>query len=325
MTTRSISIGGRAIGAGAPTYVIAELSGNHNGSLDRALEIVDIVATSGADAIKLQTYTADSLTIDSDAPPFLISGGTPWDGRRLHELYAEAATPWGWMEHLFERARYRGLHVFSTPFDQQAIDLLEELEPPAHKVASFELVDLELLRAVASTGRPVIVSTGMATTDEIDEAVETLQAGGSEDIVLLRCNSAYPAPPAEMDLRSIPDMEARWGLPIGLSDHTLSNTAAIVAVSLGACVIEKHVTLSRSDPGPDSAFSLEPDELRDLVRMVREAESSLGTVRYGPSPSEQRSTTFRRSLFVVKDVSRRRAAHRGVDPVHPAQRRATSP
>jgi pseudaminic acid synthase len=298
-----VSIGGRPIGRGEPTFVIAELSGNHNGSLARAMEIVDAVSESGADAVKLQTYTADSLTLDSGAPSFLIEGGTPWDGRRLHELYREAATPWDWMEPLFERARARGLQVFSTPFDQAAIDLLEGLNPPAHKVASFELVDLQLLRAVAETGRPIIASTGMASEREIDEAVTALRSSGADELVLLRCNSSYPAPAREMDLRSIADMARRWGVPIGLSDHTMSNTASIVAVTLGACVIEKHVTLSRADPGPDSSFSLEPDELRDLVTSVRETEASLGTVRYGPSPSEAASVVFRRSLFAVEEIA----------------------
>lgn len=299
----AVSIGGRRVGAGEPTYVIAEVSGNHNGSLDRAMEIIDAAAVAGADAVKFQTYTADSLTIDSGAPPFLIGGGTPWDGRRLHDLYREAATPWEWMAPMFERARRHGLHAFSTPFDRAAIDLLESLDPPAHKIASFELVDLELLRAVAATGRPVIASTGMATAEEIDEAVATLRANGTRDLVLLRCNSAYPAPTSEMDLRSIQDMAQRWSVPVGLSDHTLTNTASIVAVTMGACVVEKHVTITRSDPGPDSTFSLQPEELRDLVSSLREAESALGAVRYGPSPSEAPSVVFRRSLFAVADIA----------------------
>jgi pseudaminic acid synthase len=299
---RPVTIAGRQVGPGAPTYVIAELSGNHNGDLGRALAIIDAVAESGADAVKLQTYTADTLTIDSDAPPFLVGGGTAWDGRRLHDLYEEAATPWSWMAPLFDHARGAGLDVFSTPFDATAIELLEALDPPAHKVASFELVDLELLRAVGATGRPVIASTGMATPAEIDEAVAVLRAAGTAELVLLRCNSAYPAATAEMDLITIADMAQRWDCPIGLSDHTLTSTAAVVAVALGACVLEKHVTLERADGGPDSSFSLEPHELAELVANVREAESSLGSVRYGPSPSEASSLAFRRSLFVVEDV-----------------------
>lgn len=296
-------IGGRTVGAGAPVYVIAELSGNHNGDLGRALAIVDAAAEAGADAVKLQTYTADSLTIDSDEPSFVIGAGTPWEGRRLYELYEEAATPWDWTEALFERARGHGLDVFSTPFDAAAVELLEALDPPAHKVASFELVDHGLLRTIAATGRTVLLSTGMATVDEVDEAVAVLRDVGAGDVVLLRCTSAYPADPASMDLRSIPDMAARWQVPIGLSDHTISNTSTVAAVALGACLVEKHLTLDRRDPGPDSSFSLEPAELAALVAEVRVAEAALGSVRYGPTPEEAPSVVFRRSLFVVRDVA----------------------
>lgn len=302
-TVPTAPIGDVEVGPGRPTFVIAELSGNHNGDLGRAKAIVDAAAEAGADAVKLQTYTPDSLTIDSDAPPFLIGGGTPWDGRRLYELYGEAATPWAWTEPLFAHAREAGLQVFSTPFDEAAIALLESLDPPAHKVASFELIDHGLLRAVAATGRTIVASTGMATAAEIDESVAVLRSAGAGDIVLLRCNSAYPADPREMDLRTIPDMAARWNVPVGLSDHTISNTASIAAVSLGACVLEKHLTLSRTDPGPDSAFSLEPAELAALVAHVREVEAAMGTVRYGPTAGEAPSRVFRRSLFVVADVA----------------------
>ena len=295
-------LGHRVVGTGRPTYVIAELSGNHNGDLGRARAIIEAAAAAGADALKIQTYRADSLTIDSRAAPFVIGGGTPWDGRTLYRLYEEAATPYEWTEPLFTHARSLGLDVLSTPFDAEAVALLEDLEPAAHKVASFELVDHELLRTVARTGRTVVLSTGMATLDEVDEAVTVLREGGAGALVLLRCTSAYPADPAEMDLRSIPAMAARWDVPIGLSDHTLSPTASLVAVSLGACVLEKHVTLARQDPGPDSAFSLEPAELTALVAAVREAEAALGTVRFGPSASEVPSQVFRRSLFVVEDV-----------------------
>lgn len=298
-----VRIGDRPVGGDAPVYVIAELSGNHNGDLGRALAIVDAAAEAGADAIKLQTYTASSLTIDSDAPPFLIGGGTPWDGRRLYELYQEAATPWAWTERLFDHGRSLGLDVFSTPFDADAVALLEPLDPPAHKVASFELVDHGLLRTVAATGRPVILSTGMATDDEIDEAVAVLRSEGAGDIVLLRCVSAYPARPESMDLRTIADMAARWRVPIGLSDHTLSNVASITAVALGACAVEKHLTLDRSDPGPDSAFSLEPHELAALVADLRTTQAALGSVRYGPTADEAPSRVFRRSLFIVEDVA----------------------
>lgn len=301
--TASAAIGARTVGAGWPTYVIAELSGNHNGDLGRALAIIDAAAEAGADAVKLQTYTADSLTIDSGAPPFIISGGTPWDGRRLYDLYREAATPLAWTEQLFERGRSHGLDVFSTPFDAAAVDLLEALDPPAHKVASFELVDHGLLQRVGATGRAVVASTGMATAEEIDEAVGVLRQAGCHDLVLLRCTSAYPARPESMDLRTIPDMAARWSVPIGLSDHTLDHVSSITSVALGACMIEKHLTLRRSDPGPDSAFSLEPHELAELVTAVRTAEAALGSVRYGPSPEERSSRVFRRSLFVVADVA----------------------
>lgn len=301
--TPSATVNGRHIGPGYPVYVIAEVSANHNGSLDRALEIISAAADAGADAVKFQTYSADSLTIDSDAPSFRIGGGTLWDGQRLYDLYQAAATPSEWMPAMFERARSAGIDAFSTPFDEAALTLLEDLDPPAHKVASFELVDLELLRAVGSTARPVIASTGMATVEEIDRAVAALRESGTTDLVLLRCNSAYPAPTDEMDLRSIADMQVRWDVPVGLSDHTLSDTAAVVAVALGACVLEKHLTLARTDGGPDSGFSLEPDELRQLVSTIREAESALGSIRYGASPSELPSLVFRRSLFIIKDIA----------------------
>lgn len=303
MDAPTARIGTRLVGGGAAPYVIGEVSGNHNGDLDRALAIIDAVAEAGADAVKLQTYTADTMTLPCDEPPFIVGGGTPWDGQRLYDLYEQAATPWEWMEPLFEHARSLGLDVFSTPFDETAIEFLETLDPPAYKVASFELVDHGLLRSIAGTGRSVIVSTGMADESEISEALDVLQSAGAGDTVLLRCNSAYPASPEEMDLRTIPDMQQRWRVPIGLSDHTLTTTAAVAAVALGACVIEKHVTLARSDGGPDAAFSLEPGELAALVTSVREAHGALGTVRYGPSASEAPSTVFRRSLFVVKDVA----------------------
>jgi N-acetylneuraminate synthase len=297
------SIGGRTVGPGQRAYVIAELSGNHHGDLGRALAIVDAAAEAGVDAVKLQTYTADSLTIDSPAPPFRISGGTPWDGRRLYQLYQEAATPWSWTGPLFERARGLGLDVFSTPFDAEAVTLLEAFDPPAHKVASFELVDHGLLRTIAATGRCVVLSTGMATRDEIDEAVEVLRDGGTTDLVLLRCTSAYPARPESMDLRTIPDMVDRWQVPVGLSDHTLGPESTIAAIALGACVVEKHLTLDRREPGPDAAFSLEPAEFAALVAAVHTTEAALGAIRYGPSADEAPSRVFRRSLFVVADVA----------------------
>jgi N-acetylneuraminate synthase len=298
-----LDIAGRRIGDGHPAYVIAELSANHHGEYDRALELLRAAHAAGADAVKLQTYTADTMTLASDAPPFRIGEGTLWEGRNLHDLYEEAAMPWDWQPKLKAEADALGIHLFSTPFDGSALDFLEDLGVPAYKIASFEIVDLALVREVAATGRPVIISTGMANDAEIDAALTAATTAGAGGVALLRCNSAYPASAAEMDLRTIPDMVARWGVPVGLSDHTLGTTAAITAIALGACIIEKHFTLSRSEPGPDSAFSLEPNEFRLLVDAVRDAEASLGTVRYGPSPSERASLAFRRSLFVVADVA----------------------
>lgn len=296
-------IGGRPVGPGRPVYVIAELSANHGHDLGTALAIVEAAAEAGADAVKLQTYTADTMTIDSDAPPFRIGDGTLWAGRNLYELYEEAATPWEWHEALQARASDLGLDLFSTPFDPSAVDFLRDLGTPAMKIASFELVDLDLIRAAAATGQPLIISTGMATEAEIDDAVSAATGAGATGVILLRCNSSYPAPVEEMDLRAIPAMAERWGLPVGFSDHTLGTTAAIVAVTLGACVIEKHLTLRRADGGPDAAFSLEPGEFTAMVEAVREAEASLGAVRFGPSEHERHSLAFRRSLFVVADVA----------------------
>jgi N-acetylneuraminate synthase len=242
------------------------------------------------------------MTLDLPDPLFQVGGGTLWDGRSLYDLYAEAATPWEWYGELAQVGEQAGVAVFSTPFDRTAVDFLEPFAPPAYKVASFELVDLPLIRDVAATGRPVIMSTGMASIAEIDAAVATAVEAGAGGVVLLRCNSGYPAEPAEMDLGTIPDMVARWGVPVGLSDHTLSSTATIAAVALGACVVEKHFTLSRGEPGADSAFSIEPGELAGLVRSVREAEAALGSVRYGPSPSERKSLALRRSVLAVRDI-----------------------
>lgn len=288
---------------GDRVWVVAELSGNHNGEKQRALDLIAAAADAGADAVKFQTYTPDSLTIDADTDAFRIGAGTPWEDRRLYDLYAEAATPYEWHDDLFATAEANGLIPFSTPFDAAAVELLEAYDPLVHKIASFELVDLELIRVAASTGRTLLMSTGMATEDEITDAVEAATAGGAGGVVLLRCNSAYPAPPGEMDLRTMADMAERWDLPVGLSDHTLGTTVAVTAVALGACMIEKHVTLARADGGPDASFSLEPHELRQLVAAVREAEASLGGVRYGPTAGEEASRVFRRSLFVVADVA----------------------
>lgn len=298
-----ITINGRGIGPGEPAYVIAEVSANHHGRYERAEQIVRAAARAGADAVKLQTYTADTMTIDCAAEPFRIGPGTIWEGRLLHELYREAHTPWEWHEPLMTLAGNLGVTMFSTPFDETAVDLLERLAAPAYKIASFELVHLPLIRRVAATGKPMILSTGMGTREEIDEAVATARDAGCDQLALLRCNSAYPAPPEAMDLRTIPDMAARYDVPVGLSDHTLGITAATAAVAIGASIVEKHLTLSRDEAGPDSAFSLEPDEMKAMVTAVRDAEAMLGDVRYGPSACERPSTAFRRSVFVVEDVA----------------------
>jgi N-acetylneuraminate synthase len=301
--TKAVMLAGRPVGPGQPTYVIAELSANHQHNLDHAIRIVHAAHQAGADAVKLQTYTADTMTIDADTPPFVIGEGTLWAGRRLYELYGEAATPWEWHQPLLDAATELGLQLFSTPFDASAVAFLDAFDPPCFKIASFELVDLPLIREVASRGRTLIMSTGMASEGEIDEAVFTAREGGAPGIVLLRCNSSYPAQPDEMDLRTIPAMAERWGVPVGLSDHTLGTVTATTAVALGACVIEKHLTLRRSDGGPDAAFSLEPAEFASMVSTVRECEAALGGVRYGPSDHERNSLAFRRSLFVVEDMA----------------------
>jgi pseudaminic acid synthase len=300
---REVMIAGTAVGTDHPPFVIAEMSGNHNGSLDRAMAIVDAVAGSGAQALKLQTYTADTMTLDSDAPAFRISDAHGlWGGRRLHELYDEAHTPWEWHEPLFEHARARGLIVFSSPFDRTAVDLLERLEAPAYKVASSELVDLPLIRAMAETGKPVIVSTGMARLDEIDAAVRAVRETGNDQVVVLSCTASYPASPAESNLRGIPVLAEALDVVVGLSDHTEGLGAAVAAVALGASVLEKHVTLSRADGGVDAEFSLEPAELAAVVREARAGWLALGQPRIGPRPSEAEGLRFRRSLYVVRDV-----------------------
>jgi N-acetylneuraminate synthase len=301
MAERYIRIGGRRVGAGEPAYLVAELSANHNQSIDRAIETIRAAKAAGADAIKLQTYTADTLTIDSDAEWFRVRG-TLWDGRTLHDLYREAFTPWEWHRRLRDVAAEEGLDFFSTPFDDTAVDFLEELGVVAHKVASFENVDLPLLRRVAATGKPLIVSTGMATLAEVDEAVRTVRGAGGAELALLKCTSAYPCTPDTMNLRTIPHLAEAFGVPVGLSDHSMEAAVPAVAVSLGACIVEKHFTLDRAAGGPDSAFSLEPHEFRAMVNAVRVAEQALGEVRYGPAPAEEGSRVFRRSLFVVEDV-----------------------
>ncbi len=297
-----VRIGSRQIGAGHPVFVIAEMSANHGHSLDRARDLLRAAKDAGADAIKLQTYTPDTMTIACDREYFRIEG-TIWNGRLLHDLYRDACTPWEWHGPLKLYAEELGLQLFSTPFDASAVDYLERLGTPAHKIASFELVDLPLLRTVASTGKPVVLSTGMATREEIREAVGTLRSSGCEQLVLLKCTSAYPARADEMDLRTIPDLAREFRTPVGLSDHSLDIAVPVAAVALGACVIEKHLTLSRSEPGPDSAFSLEPHEFRAMVDAVRTTEQALGAVRYGAREHERGSLAFRRSLFVTEDVS----------------------
>lgn len=285
------------------TYIIAELSANHNGSLERAAESIRAVAATGADAVKLQTYTADTLTIDCDNEYFKIGGGTAWDGRTLYDLYKEAYTPWEWHAELQQVATACGLDFFSTPFDDTAVDFLENLNVPIHKVASFELVDLPLLKKIGSTGKPVIMSTGMASLEEISEAVDALKSNGCGDITLLKCTSSYPAEPKDANLLTIPELQKLFGCRAGLSDHTLGIVVPVAAVALGATVIEKHFTLSRADGGADSSFSLEPHEFKEMVDAVRIAELSLGSVVYGGSTNEEKSKAFRRSLFAVEDIS----------------------
>jgi len=278
------------------------MSANHNGDFDQAVKILHAAKEAGADAVKLQTSTPDTLTIQCDTSEFQITGGTLWDGKTLYDLYVGACMPWEWQPKLKEIANDLGLDLFSTAFDPTAVDFLEEMGVPVHKVASFEIVDIPLIEKMARTGKPLIISTGMATLAEIDEAVSAAKGAGASQIALLKCNSAYPAPLEEMNLRTIPHMAEGFGLPVGLSDHTLGIAAPVAAVALGACIIEKHFTLSRDFPGPDSAFSIEPHELKAMVEAVRAAEKTLGKVYYGVSEKEAKSRVFRRSLFAVKDV-----------------------
>jgi len=299
--THEVRIGSRTVGTGHPTYIVAEISANHGGSLDRALELVRAAHAAGADAIKLQTYTADTLTLDSPADCFRVEG-TLWSGRTLHELYTEAHTPWEWHQPIRELARELELDCFSTPFDATAVDFLETLDMPAYKIASFEIVDIPLLTRIAGTGKPVIMSTGMATLEEIVEAVEAVRAAGTGGLALLKCTSAYPAPPDEVNLRTIGHLAETFDVPVGLSDHTLGIAVPVAAVAAGACIVEKHVTMARADGGPDSDFSLEPDEFKAMVDAIRVAERAMGCVQYGVSDAEKSSRVFRRSLFVVKDV-----------------------
>lgn len=296
-------IGERTIGTGLPTYIIAELSANHGRHIERAKELVRAAAQAGADAIKLQTYMPDTLTLKADRPEFRVGGGTLWDGRTLYDLYGEAYTPWEWHPQLQHIAQELGMDFFSTAFDSTAVDFLEELNVAVHKIASFELVDIPLIEKMARTGKPLILSTGMATFEEIQEAVNAARDAGANQIALLKCTSAYPSPPDAMNLRTIPHLAQAFDVPVGLSDHTLGTAVPIAAVALGACIVEKHFTLRRSDGGPDSAFSLEPHEFKQMVDAIRVAEKALGQVHYGVTQDDANGRAFRRSLFVVRDVA----------------------
>jgi len=298
-----IEIAGRAIGPNHPPYVIAEMSGNHNGDLDRALRIVDAAAAAGANALKLQTYTADTITLDAPGPEFRIDDpASLWSGRTLHALYDEAHTPWEWHKTIFARCHHHGIACFSSPFDESAVDFLEDLNAPAYKIASFENVHLPLIRTVAATGKPLLISTGMATAEEIAEAVEAAREAGCRDLLLLKCTSTYPADPSDTNLLTIPDMRTRFRCQVGLSDHTMGIAVSVAAVALGATVVERHFTLDRDDGGVDAAFSLEPDELRALVSATQDAWAALGSVKYRPTGREQASIQFRRSLYVAQDM-----------------------
>lgn len=299
----TIKIGERMIGNGHPVYVIAELSANHHQDFHEALKIIRAAKDAGADAVKLQTYTPDTMTIAANGREFQIEG-TIWHGRNLYELYGEAYTPWEWQPRLKQAANDLGMDLFSTPFDGSAVDFLEKMDVPAYKLASFELVDIPLIKKIASTGKPLIMSTGMATLEEIEEAVQTARDAGAEQIALLKCTSGYPAAPEEMNLRTILELSRRMDLPVGLSDHTLRIAVPVAAVALGACIVEKHFTLSRATPGPDSAFSLEPAEFKAMVEAVRTTEKALGEVRFGAGEKESSGKVFRRSLYVVREMKR---------------------
>ena len=303
IVNQNVVIAGRAVGKDCPPFIIAEMSGNHNRSLDRALELVDAAAASGAHALKLQTYTADTMTLDLDEGEFHISDPQSlWKDTSLYQLYQLAHTPWEWHEPIFDRCREKGMICFSTPFDDTAVDFLEGLDVPCYKIASFENADLPLIRKVAATGRPMILSTGMASVAELDETVRAARQWGCKDLILLKCTSTYPASPEHTNILTIPHLRELFGCQVGLSDHTLGVGVSIASVALGATVIEKHFTLRRADGGVDAAFSLEPDEMRNLVEETERAWRALGTVNYGPTVQEMKSLVFRRSLYVVRDM-----------------------
>ena len=297
-----IEVENRHIGLYKPIYIIAEMSANHNQDFSQSVKLIEAAKEAGVDAVKLQTYTPDTITIDCNNEYFRIGKGIVWEGKKLYELYKEAYTPWEWQPKLKEVANDLGMDLFSTPFDKTAVDFLEKMDVPAYKIASFELVDIPLIQYIAKTGKPMIMSTGMATLAEIDEAVNAIREAGGNQLALLKCSSAYPAPPDEMNLRTIPHLAEAFGVPTGLSDHTLGIAVPVAAAALGACIIEKHFTLSRKAFGPDSSFSLEPLEFRAMVNAVRVAEKALGKIHYGVSGQEKANRVFRRSLFVVRDM-----------------------
>jgi len=298
-----IKIGDRKVGEGEYTYIVAEMSANHGQDFDTAVKIIEAAQEAGADAVKLQTYTPETLTIDCDNEYFRIKG-TIWEGKNLYELYGEAYTPWEWQPKLKKIANDLGLDLFSTPFDSSAVDFLEEMDVPVYKISSFEVVDIPLIKKIAKTGKPIIMSTGMATLAEIDEAVQAISTAGGNRLALLKCTSAYPAPIEEMNLKTIPHLAEAFGVPAGLSDHTLGVAVPIAAVTLGACIIEKHFTLSRDIPGPDSAFSIEPEEFKQMVKAIRTAEKAMGMVSYDITEKQKESQVFRRSLFVTKEMEK---------------------
>jgi pseudaminic acid synthase len=302
MTHPVIQIGDRHVGPGYPCYVIAEISGNHNGRIDTAIELVHAAKRAGADAVKLQTYTADTMTLDCDTELFQVKGGTLWDGTTLHKLYRDASTPWEWQPKLKQLADELEIHLFSSPFDPTSVDFLKTMHVPAYKVASFEIVDIPLIRRMARTGKPLIVSTGMATLSEIDEAVAAIRGEDNNGFALLKCTSAYPANAEDMNLRTIPHLAEAFQVPVGLSDHSLGTAVPVAAVALGACIVEKHITHARAEGGPDASFSLEPEEFQSMVESIRTAENALGMVHYGITEREAASRVFRRSLFAVRDI-----------------------